>query len=395
MDRYDRIKRTPTGRSASEPDTIGRRTFLERWPNERRFIMSGHSYSKSAVLLPALILALFILSNAPALTAAPLFNVRLELNGRDEFDIHQVVDNNSAFNRITLPPTAFSANAGISDTWSIPFESIGTNAFGGGIVSAHAAGFARPGELGVASMVEGTSFGNGQASGLISARAGASFIVDDLILSNTIDPTATLVPFGKIPFQIDGSFFLDGTYGGPTSLTRPGVTHAEVLLQIRSFLQGNIPLGQGEVRASRTVNGNGDLTFGGGASGLLTGYAGGLGEIEFSFTNALAGVPLSFGVFVQSDASGILSHIGGFAGIMDASVDFDSTISFRPARLGTAFDLPPGFTANSIQANIVDNFWNPEPASVPEPASGWLIAAGVLALAWRRARRQRRAYSSW
>jgi hypothetical protein len=333
-------------------------------------------------------------TSGPTSAYAAPFDVRLQLEGKDVFD------RSSAFTRIA-PATGLAANAGISDTWSIPFVSVGASAMGGGIVGGHASGFARPGEIGAAAVVEGSSFGAGQASGFILARAEASY--ESAVIFDSTDPAETMVKEGKLPLLFDGGFFLDATYGHtfPCGPGQPGLTHAEAVVQVRGIRQGSIPLGEGDARLSRTVTGDcppSDLVFGGGTSGVLSGYTGTAGPvfIVLTFENVPVDVPVPFTLYLKAEAFGTLSHAGGgFAGIMDASVHFEHTLSFRPASLGTVFDLPPGFTANSTDGAIVDNFWIRESTtSVPEAASGWLIVAGVLALAWRYAGRPRQAQSA-
>ena len=58
------------------------------------------------------------------------------------------------------------------------------------------------------------------------------------------------------------------------------------------------------------------------------------------------------------------------------SSDFGGTLSFAPS--GPAFDLPPGWTANSVSGNIVDNRF--VGAAVPEPGGLTLLASGALLL---------------
>jgi hypothetical protein len=55
---------------------------------------------------------------------------------------------------------------------------------------------------------------------------------------------------------------------------------------------------------------------------------------------------------------------------------------------GGVFNLPAGYTLNSVQANIVDNQWLGPTLPVPEPAPGLLWTAGPLVLAWHRRAKQ-------
>jgi hypothetical protein len=91
---------------------------------------------------------------------------------------------------------------------------------------------------------------------------------------------------------------------------------------------------------------------------------------------------VSFSVTVYAGAG----QNGGEPGIASfANANFSNTVSFARGR--PVFDLPEGWTANSVSANIVNNYWIPP---VPEPASallGLIAAAGWSAATIRRKRR--------
>jgi hypothetical protein len=81
---------------------------------------------------------------------------------------------------------------------------------------------------------------------------------------------------------------------------------------------------------------------------------------------------------------GTLSHASSIGSGSNASstVHFGNTLKF--AVNGPVFDLPAGWTANSVQGNIVNNQFIP-PAGVPEPGTLGLVLMGAAGV-WRRAR---------
>jgi hypothetical protein len=88
---------------------------------------------------------------------------------------------------------------------------------------------------------------------------------------------------------------------------------------------------------------------------------------------------------------GVVTSAGlddGGAGNAAASADFSHTLTFVDDR--PVFDLPNGYTANSLEAGIVNNRFNPDNGApvVPEPASLAHFALGlaclVTAARWRR-----------
>lgn len=94
---------------------------------------------------------------------------------------------------------------------------------------------------------------------------------------------------------------------------------------------------------------------------------------------------LTVSLFVSSSAK--LGGIPGntHSGDVTASALFGSTANLP--LLADVFNLPAGYTANSISANIVDNAWLGTPVSVsavPLPGAFWLMITGIVLVRSRR-----------
>jgi hypothetical protein len=62
---------------------------------------------------------------------------------------------------------------------------------------------------------------------------------------------------------------------------------------------------------------------------------------------------------------------------LSALNDFGSTLTFSTS--GPAFDLPGGYTVNSVSADIVNNqYWGGTTVSAPEPGTLFLLGSGSL-----------------
>ena len=90
--------------------------------------------------------------------------------------------------------------------------------------------------------------------------------------------------------------------------------------------------------------------------------------------NLPLGVPLRINLSMSTSSSvaGTLDLTGSVSG--QAAAIFDHTLSFP--KDGPVFNLPEGYTANSLDGMIVDNRWTPVPIA---PASVFL-GTGLLSL---------------
>jgi hypothetical protein len=97
-------------------------------------------------------------------------------------------------------------------------------------------------------------------------------------------------------------------------------------------------------------------------------------------------------VVLLSDSLSQWFGINGGSGLSETVVDYGSTLSLSTS--GPVFDLPVGFTASSISADVVDNTWlgSPvDPVIVPEPGRAVTLFAGGIGLVLLQRDRRARA----
>ncbi len=103
------------------------------------------------------------------------------------------------------------------------------------------------------------------------------------------------------------------------------------------------------------------------------------GATSASLTTPLITIDTSQNVEVRMRLRVRARADSGFpTGSAAAIADFANTMTFVEGQ--DVFSLDPGFTANSVDAGIVDNRWTP----LPEVEPGWLALVGLAALASRR-----------
>ena len=79
----------------------------------------------------------------------------------------------------------------------------------------------------------------------------------------------------------------------------------------------------------------------------------------------------------------LFARAGGAQSVIFA--DFINTIEFAP----NVFELPDGFTVNSVGAEITNNQGSNQPTAVPEPSTLTLMAIGMTGLLCIRCRKRR------
>ncbi|MFZ5930383.1 MAG: PEP-CTERM sorting domain-containing protein [Pseudomonadota bacterium] len=278
-------------------------------------------------------------------------------------------------------PTPVTASAGALQTFSVS----GLPARWEGEATAHAgAGFLR------GSSHTLVNIENHQASLGSGTRAGGSHAVmniDDMIISGagtTIDTVLHLTLTGNLA----ASAIFHNALGGSGS-------YAEVAISISTPGGG----GSGGARLGAAARAVGapppppDNSLNLTNSGLLTGYGGGLLNLAIPLT----ALPLNsfFSISLGLDTTTLATYNVGGTGpnpvpiIAEAFSSFGHTFSF--ALDGPVFDLPVGYTVNSVAGDIENNSFvglqaGPEPQSVPEPMTLSLLGAGLAGIGIARRR---------
>ena len=109
-------------------------------------------------------------------------------------------------------------------------------------------------------------------------------------------------------------------------------------------------------------------------TGMLAAWGSGNPQIVTPTFDVQSGVPFDVQIRLSTSADTIISSGIGTGGSAQANSDFSHTFSF--ARTGPVFNLPVGFTANSVDAHIVNN----QVVAVPEPSTLILGLAGFAGL---------------
>jgi hypothetical protein len=206
------------------------------------------------------------------------------------------------------------------------------------------------------------------ASATNSADAGSSFAIHDVIFTNTI---------GQSSFSGSANFLLSGSYSVNSANLNGFIATSISTLQLTCSVGGGATV-NGAYIAEFDSAGNFQLS----SSGVLSGLTGG----PSSSVSVAFSIPFSGKANTPTDVGSVLS-INTVAGLATMGMtDFGHTLSFAPS--GPVFNLPPGWTANSVSGNIVDNRFVGFSA-VPEPSALILFGMGaisVLALATRAPR---------
>ena len=261
-------------------------------------------------------------------------------------------------------PQSFSQSA----TVQIPGAFQGTTI---GSATVNAIASAAPGQLGLAG-ISTMNLTNFAVNGFNAGAGGNATFNMDLVISGPQGTSGLIIPT-SINTNLTGSF---GANANGSGLGGVFSGSAGAGLISNSGGGGFFSLGQ--------FSGNSTGAFSG------SGVFGGLGVPVASpvFTvveNQPFTVTMSFGLNTLAFANNFSGP--GSAG---ASANFAHTLGFPTS--GPVFNLPAGFTVNSLDGTVVNNLFTPVGTVVtPEPNTLLLMCSGVFALSGRIVSRRKRA----
>jgi hypothetical protein len=209
----------------------------------------------------------------------------------------------------------------------------------------------------------------------MSAGASARVRATDVVITNMLDP-------GNLdPVSVALSFSLVGMF----SLSQNPLddTRASAAVSIDYGL--GVP-GPGSTAIPDTIGAINRLSdagvFAASNSGIFFGVIGDEMMISGVFQTPTFVVPVGTPLVLTLGLISSANTVTRDGGIISASSQFPDTLAFAT---GAVFVLPTGYTANSVQAGIVDNV-----AAIPEPEIYAMMLAGIglVSFAARRTRRK-------
>jgi hypothetical protein len=213
-----------------------------------------------------------------------------------------------------------------------------------------------------------------------NASASASAFMDDLIVTAVSGSTLTTVD-GSINLHLSGLMATGtgGIYGDGPDEGAKAVSRGEVLWSLTAQSSVGAFVNSGQCFQENILG-----------EGAFSTCDSSVGPSGYLTIPMLFPVGEAFSLYLSLSVRGSAEATSSRLNSADAfwNVSYGNTFGFSEDRL--AFELPAGFTANSLQAGIVDNRWDDpstsNPTPVPEPATGILMASG-MALAWIRRKR--------
>lgn len=236
------------------------------------------------------------------------------------------------------------------------------------IASSYGEVMASASALGLRAMSSSTVYLSG---GHMGSNASASFLFDDLVITNEADPGNNAPISVGFRFHLSGDLSL-GAVGEPPALPN------------NSNVQVTVSFGLGNSASLGATAGRICMRTDDSVPCFNTGVFAGLQDAENINTEFITptrqvhvGVPQYVGLVLQVQSGAANLNVTP----QTAAADFRNTLRFATGM--PVFDLPDGYTANSVSAGIVNNIYQP----VPEPHTYAMLVGGLALLLLRRRRR--------
>lgn len=258
----------------------------------------------------------------------------------------------------------------VSDTLSFHSGFEGTNFYARSAFASAEPGRLRSSSTAAIQLTPAVTLGLGSV--LNGTDASAAFRLDDVIISGPAGGSIQTSLNMNLSGGLNVSSFAQLAFGNGAE------AQAFASVSVFALVAGNPFSGTQSISSLwqvETQSGDGS-TF---EDGMLAGYTGGPAGLTTPLMMLPVGTPfvLQLGLSTSADTDSRNSIVGSRRQA-DASSLFDSTLSFP--LFGPVFNLPDGYTANSLSGLIVDNRWLglADPSPVPEPSSLALLLAGLL-----------------
>ncbi len=294
-------------------------------------------------------------SASPSATAAPLYYARAETGGG------------------TPTSQEFQSDQAVIATTSIMYMP------SGGVATADISAAAGPDGLRASAdatvNVPSSSLGNGGANGAGTSR----MILNDIVISALPGTTPSqTVPF-SLSITLSGSLDTQALIGFP----HIGAASGTASVSVSGVLAG-VPFNGDRTKVSSADASTGIVTdFAITGTGILAGSA---AVVLTPVATVALDTPFVLDLTLSAFASAGYGYGGtstaSTAALATANADFDNALTLGAN--DQVFNLPAGYTANSVDGSIVDN------RLVPEPSIAVLLAHGgalTMTFGWGRGRR--------
>ncbi len=258
---------------------------------------------------------------------------------------------------------------------SMPVAVIANNNYENPKARGFASASAGPGSVAVVSNSKASGYSPAGEDTTSVGYNNAYFTATDLIFTGpnpTVDTKLELFWSGVMDHSVE-SLNANSYTNSNTSLDIDGYIRRPASTTFLSF--------SGYISVSKEQYGLAPQSTGIYDGGILAGAYPPSGPLVTAEFNVPTGEPLTFKLSIATFSGTILMWTlapGAVEGSATSKADFGGTLHL-PAS-GPVFDLPEGYTVNSVEANIVDNEWTGTPVTAPLPEPDYCGDLGTVFL---------------